>query len=97
MKKVVAFFEPEHLSDVKAALLEAGASSLTATNIVATDEEKKESQTFRGVRRDIAFHPMVRVEFLTSGEGLPSMKQAIQSAANGGQILVSDVGEVVNF
>lgn len=97
MKKVVAFFEPEHLADVKAALSEAGASSLTATNIVATDAEKDESQTFRGVKREIAFHPMVRVEFLTTDESLTSMKDAIQSAANGGQILVSDIGEVVNF
>ena len=97
MKNVVAFFEPEHLSDVKAALLEAGASSLTATNVVATDDDKDVSHTFRGVKREITFHPMVRVEFLASDENLEGVTSAIQAAANGGQIVVSEVGEVVNF
>ncbi len=97
MKKVVAFFEPEHLSDVKAALLEAGAENLTATNVVGTDKGKEASHTFRGVRKQISFHPLVRVELLTSEENVSGMKLAIQSAANGGQILVSDIGEVVNF
>ena len=97
MKKVVAFFEPEHLSDVKSALLEAGVSDLTATNIVGTDDEKNESTTYRGVQRKISFHPLVRVEFLSDDQNVESMTSAIQSGANGGQILISDVGQVINF
>ena len=97
---VIATIEPDRLTDVKSALIDSGIRHMTFTNQLATDPDRDEMQTFRGVGRDISLFQRVRVDVLVPGAQVETAIAAITRGVGEtthGRITVVSVEELVSL
>lgn len=82
---VVAIIRPGKLNDVKRGLVEAGAPSLTVTNVSGRGSQPSETSQWRGEQYIVDLHQKVKVECAVPADQTDDVVDAIQSAASTGE------------
>jgi nitrogen regulatory protein P-II 1 len=85
IEMVVAMIRPEKLGDVKKALAEAGAPSLTVTNVSGRGSQPAKKGQWRGEEYTVDLHQKVKVECVVADVPTDDVIDAISDAANTGE------------
>ncbi len=85
LKLVTAVIRPEKLGDVKAALAEAGAPSLTVTTVSGRGSQAAKTGQWRGEAYTVDLHQKVKVECVVADVPADEVVAAIAEAAHTGQ------------
>jgi nitrogen regulatory protein PII len=85
IEMVVAMIRPEKLGAVKQALAEAGAPSLTVTNISGRGSQPAEKGQWRGEEYTVDLHQKVKVECVVADIPVDDVVDAISDAASTGE------------
>ncbi len=102
MKLIVAYIQPEMLSDVKQALYEAEVFKMSVTNALGCGQQKGYHESYRGVATEVNLLKKVRLEIAVN-EGFvePTVKAIINGARTGqigdGKIFVVDLVECIRI
>ncbi len=84
IEMVVAFIRPDKLGDVKVALSEAGAPSLTVTDVSGRGSQAKQVNQYRGEKYTIDLHQKVKVECVVADIPAADVVEAISEGAHTG-------------
>ncbi|MFB6135576.1 MAG: P-II family nitrogen regulator [Halobacteriaceae archaeon] len=85
IKMVVAVVRPDRLGDVKTALAEVGAPSLTVTNVSGRGNQPSKKGQWRGEEYVVDLHQKVKVECVVADVPAEDVVEAIREAANTGE------------
>jgi nitrogen regulatory protein PII len=85
LKMVTAVVRPNKLGDVKQALAEAGAPSLTVTNVSGRGSQPAKKGQWRGEEYVVDLHQKVKIECVVSDIPAQDVVDAIADAANTGE------------
>jgi nitrogen regulatory protein PII len=85
MKLVMAFIRPDKLSDVKQSLAEAGAPSLTVTNVSGRGSQPAKKGQWRGEEYTVDLHQKVKIECVVADIPAQDVVDAIQDGAQTGE------------
>jgi nitrogen regulatory protein P-II 1 len=86
MKLIVAYVQPEKLSDVKQSLYQAEVYKLSVTNAMGCGQQKGYHETYRGVDVEVNLLKKVRLEIAVNEEFVQPTIDAIVSGARTGNI-----------
>ncbi len=82
---VMAFIRPDKLSDVKKALVEAGAPSITVTDVSGRGSQPAKKSQWRGEEYTVDLHQKVKVECVVADVPSEDVVEAIQEGAHTGE------------
>ncbi|MGB9957049.1 P-II family nitrogen regulator [Haloferax prahovense] len=85
IKLVMAVIRPDKLSDVKTALAEIGAPSLTVTNVSGRGSQPAKKSQWRGEEYTVDLHQKVKVECVVADIPADDVVDAIADAAHTGE------------
>ncbi|WP_435319827.1 P-II family nitrogen regulator [Haloarchaeobius sp. TZWSO28] len=85
IKMVVAIIRPDRLTDVKRALAETGAPSLTVTDVSGRGSQPAKKSQWRGEEYVIDLHQKVKVECVVADIPAEDVVDAISEAAHTGE------------
>ena len=85
LKMVVAVVRPDKLSDVKQALAETGAPSLTVTNVSGRGSQPAKKGQWRGEEYVVDLHQKVKIECVVADIPAQDVVDAIADAAQTGE------------
>ena len=85
IEMVVAMIRPEKLGAVKQALAEAGAPSLTVTNVSGRGSQPAKKGQWRGEEYTVDLHQKVKIECVVADIPTDDVVDAIADAANTGE------------
>ncbi|MEF8827333.1 MAG: P-II family nitrogen regulator [Halapricum sp.] len=85
IKMVVAMIRPDKLSDVKQSLAEAGAPSLTVTNVSGRGSQPAKKGQWRGEEYVVDLHQKVKIECVVSEIPTDDVVEAIKEGAHTGE------------
>ena len=85
IKKVMAVVRPDKLGDVKQALAETGAPSLTVTNVSGRGSQPAKKGQWRGEEYVVDLHQKVKIECVVADTPTGDVVEAIQAAASTGE------------
>jgi len=85
IKLVMGFIRPDKLADVKQALAEAGAPSLTVTNVSGRGSQPAKKGQWRGEEYTVDLHQKVKVECVVADIPAEDVVEAIAGAAHTGE------------
>ncbi|WP_372910990.1 P-II family nitrogen regulator [Salinigranum sp.] len=85
IEMVVAMIRPEKLGEVKKALAEVGAPSLTVTNVSGRGSQPAKKGQWRGEEYTVDLHQKVKVECVVADVPADDVIDAISDAANTGE------------
>jgi Amt family ammonium transporter len=85
IKMVVAMLRPEKLGDVKQAVAEAGAPSITVTNVSGRGSQPAKKGQWRGEEYTVDLHQKVKVECVVADVPAEDVVEAIRESANTGE------------
>jgi len=99
---VQAYIRPDKLGDVKQALSEAGAPSLTVTNVSGRGSQPTKTGQWRGEEYAVDLHQKVKIECVVAEIPTDTVVEAIQEAAftgdaGDGKIFVLPVEDAVQI
>lgn len=102
MKLIIAYIQPERLTDVKQALYEAEVRKMSVTNALGCGQQMGFHETYRGVDVEVNLLKKVRIEIAVN-EGF--VKPTIDAICNGartgtigdGKIFVLDLVECIRI
>jgi nitrogen regulatory protein PII len=102
IKMVLAYVRPDKLADVKRALAEAGAPSLTVTNVSGRGSQPAKKGQWRGEEYTVDLHEKVKVECVVADIPAGDVVDAIQEGAHTGEpgdgkVFVLDVEDAVQI
>ena len=86
MKLVIAYVKPFKLDDVKDALRERGVTGMSVTEIRGFGRQAGQTEVYRGAEYQADFVPKVKVEVVVDDGVVEEVVQAIETAANTGEI-----------
>jgi nitrogen regulatory protein P-II 1 len=86
MKLITAIIKPFKLDDVKAAVLEAGVSGLTTSEVSGYGRQRGHTEVYRGAEYEVDLIPKLRVEILVDDDDADKVIDAIVAAARTGKI-----------
>lgn len=86
MKLIVAYIQPEKLSDVKQELYKAEVFKLSATNALGCGQQKGYREAYRGVVTEVNLLKKVRLEIAVNEDFVEPTIEAIIKGARTGQI-----------
>lgn len=86
MKLITAIVKPFKLGDVKAAVLEAGATGLTTSEVSGFGRQRGHSEVYRGAEYMIDLIPKVRIEIIADDDDADKVVDAIVASARTGKI-----------
>ena len=86
MKLIVAFIQPEKLSDVKQALYAAEVHKMSVTNVLGCGQQKGYHETYRGVDMEVNLLKKVRLDIAVNEEFVQPTIDAIVKGARTGNI-----------
>jgi nitrogen regulatory protein PII len=84
IEMVVAIVRPDKLSDVKQALAEVGAPSLTVTNVSGRGSQPSKKGQWRGEEYVVDLHQKVKIECVVADTPAEDVVEAIADAAHTG-------------
>ncbi|NHN60640.1 MULTISPECIES: ammonium transporter [Halorussus] len=85
IKMVTAVIRPDRLSDVKTALAEVGAPSLTVTNVSGRGSQPAKTGQWRGEEYTVDLHQKVKIECVVADVPADDVVEAIREAADTGE------------
>ncbi len=102
MKLVIAYIQPEKLSEVKQALYAAEVFKLSVTNALGCGQQKGYHETYRGVDVEVNLLKKVRLEVAVNEDFVkPTVDAIIKGARTGtigdGKIFVLDLPECIRI
>jgi len=102
IKLVVAFIRPDKLGEVKQSLAEAGAPSLTVTNVSGRGSQPAKTGQWRGEEYTLDLHQKVKIECVVSDIPTETVVEAISDAAatgsaGDGKVFVMPVDDAVQI
>ena len=86
MKLVTAVIKPHKWEDVRVALVGAGVTGMTVSEVSGYGRQKGHTEVYRGAEYDIALVPKIRLELVVEAADVDAVVQAITTAARTGQI-----------
>jgi Amt family ammonium transporter len=100
IKMVVAMLRPEKLGDVKQAIAEVGAPSITVTNVSGRGSQPAKKGQWRGEEYTVDLHQKVKIECVVADVPAIDVAEAIRESANTGEpgdgkIFIMPVDEAV--
>jgi nitrogen regulatory protein PII len=100
IEMVTAIVRPDKLSEVKHALAEVGAPSLTVTTVSGRGSQPAKTGQWRGEEYAVDLHQKVKVECVVADVPAEEVVEAIREAAHTGEpgdgkVFVLDVAEAV--
>jgi len=81
---VFAYIRPDKLGDVKQALSEVGAPSLTVTNVSGRGSQPTKTSQWRGDEYSVDLHQKIKLECIVSEIPTDDVVEAIENAAHTG-------------
>jgi len=102
MKLIIAYVQPERLTDVKEALQKADVGKMSVTNTLGCGQQGGYHETYRGVDIDVNLLKKVRFEIAVNDDFEQKAVDAIvESARTGnigdGKIFVVDLGRCIRI
>ena len=102
MKLIIAYIQPEKLSDVKQSLYAAEVYKMSVTNALGCGQQKGYHETYRGADIEVNLLKKVRLEVAVNDNFVkPTVEAIIQGARTGnigdGKIFVSDLQECIRI
>lgn len=102
MKKIEAIIRPHKLDGVHDALVEAGYSGLTVTEVRGYGRQKGHKEIYRGSEYNIEFVPKIKIEIICEDDKKEkAIAIIIDSARTGqvgdGKIFVSSIEEAIRI
>jgi nitrogen regulatory protein PII len=102
IKMIVAYIRPDKLGDVKQGLAEAGAPSLTVTNVSGRGSQPSKKGQWRGEEYVVDLHQKVKIECVVADVPAEDVIDAIEESAHTGEpgdgkIFVMDVDDAVQI
>jgi nitrogen regulatory protein PII len=85
IEMVVAMIRPEKLGDVKQALAEVGAPSMTVTNVSGRGSQPAKTGQWRGEEYTVDLHQKSKIECVVADVPAEDVVDAIADAANTGE------------
>jgi nitrogen regulatory protein PII len=85
IKMVIGYIRPDKLSDVKQSLAEAGAPSLTVTNVSGRGSQPSKKGQWRGEEYVVDLHQKVKLECVVADIPAEDVVDAIEEAAHTGE------------
>ncbi|MFC4551658.1 ammonium transporter [Halorussus sp. GCM10023401] len=85
IKMVTAIVRPDRLSDVKTALAQVGAPSLTVTNVSGRGSQPAKTGQWRGEEYTVDLHQKVKIECVVADVPADEVVEAIREAADTGE------------
>ncbi|QSG06782.1 P-II family nitrogen regulator [Halapricum desulfuricans] len=85
IKMVVAVIRPDKLGDVKKALVEADAPSLTVTNVSGRGSQPAKKGQWRGEEYVVDLHQKVKIECVVADTPVEDVVEAIKDGAHTGE------------
>jgi len=85
IKMVVAMLRPEKLGDVKQAIAEVGAPSITVTNVSGRGSQPAKKGQWRGEEYTVDLHQKVKIECVVADVPATDVAEAIRDSANTGE------------
>jgi Amt family ammonium transporter len=100
LKMIMSIIRPEKLGDVKKALAEVGAPSLTVTNVSGRGSQPAKKGSWRGEEYTVDLHQKVKIECIVADVSADETAEAIKEAANTGEpgdgkIFILDVDDAI--
>jgi nitrogen regulatory protein PII len=102
IEMVVAYIRPDKLGDVKQGLAEAGAPSLTVTNVSGRGSQPSKKGQWRGEEYVVDLHQKVKIECVVADVPTDDVVDAIEESAHTGEpgdgkIFVMPVNDAVQI
>ena len=102
MKLIIAYIQPEQLTEVKQALYEKEVYKMSVTNALGCGQQKGYHETYRGADIEVNLLKKVRIEIAVNSEFVDSTVEAIISGARtgnigDGKIFVMDLAECIRI
>ena len=102
MKLIIAYIQPEKLSDVKQALFEAEVHKMSVTNALGCGQQKGYTEAYRGVITEVNLLKKVRLEIAVNEDFVqPTVDAIIEGARSGeigdGKIFILDLAECIRI
>ncbi|MDP6439696.1 MAG: P-II family nitrogen regulator [Candidatus Brocadiia bacterium] len=102
MRLIIAYIQPEKLSDVKQSLYEAEVFKLSVTNALGCGQQKGYQESYRGVVMEVNLLKKVRLEIAVNEEFVkPTVDAIIRGARTGeigdGKIFVLPLAECIRI
>ncbi|MFC7075141.1 P-II family nitrogen regulator [Haloarcula halophila] len=85
IKMIVAMVRPDKLGDVKKALAEVGAPSLTVTNVSGRGSQPAKKGQWRGEEYVVDLHQKVKIECVVADTPAGDVVEAIKEGAHTGE------------
>jgi nitrogen regulatory protein P-II 1 len=86
MKLITAIIKPFKLDDVKAAVLEVGASGMTTSEVSGYGRQRGHTEVYRGAEYEVDLIPKIRLDILADDEDADKIIEAIVATARTGKI-----------
>jgi len=102
MKLITAIIKPFKLQEVREALVDAGISGLTVTEVKGYGRQKGHTEMYRGAEYAVDILPKIKLDILIEDNSLETVVEAISKTANtgkigDGKIFVTGVDDVIRI
>ncbi len=102
MRMITAVVKPHKFDDVKDALVAAGVSGMTVTEVRGFGRQGGHSETYRGTEYKLDFIPKVKVEIVVDDSSVDTLMDVIAAAAKtdkigDGKIWVSEISDILRI
>ena len=86
MKMIIAVIQPDKLTDVKAALLEAKVGKMTALNVIGCGQQMGYTESYRGAKTEVNLLKKVELQIAVNDDYVKPTVDAIIKGARSGNI-----------
>jgi nitrogen regulatory protein P-II 1 len=86
MKKIEAIIKPFKLEDVKEALVEAGISGMTVSEVKGYGRQQGHTELYRGAEYVVDFLPKIKIDLIVNDEQVDEIIKIITENAKTGKI-----------
>ncbi len=102
MIKIEAIIQPGKLESVKEALIGAGVSGITVTEVRGHGRQKGHKEVYRGREYQVDLLPKIKLEMIVAAKQKDEIVQALIGAARtgaigDGKIFISEVAEAIRI
>lgn len=102
MKLIIAYIQPEKLTDVKQELFKAEVYKMSVTNALGCGQQMGFHESYRGVDLEVNLLKKVRLEIAVNDQFVkPTVDAVIKAARTGqigdGKIFILDLGECIRI
>ena len=102
MKKIEAYIQPYKVDDVKDALIAAGVSGMSISEVRGHGRQKGHTETYRGSEYKVDLLPKVKLELIVPSARAEQIIEVLSTAARtgkigDGKIFVSSIEEAIRI